>query len=510
MSAELDLLRSLRQSFDYYAPRCLNIMTKEGKILPFTLNKAQRYINAQIEDQIARVGYARKLVLKGRQQGASTLITGRFYYKSTGSFGTNVGILTHEAKATDNLFSMVRRYHDNCPRAVRPHTAADSAKELWFDKLDSRYKIATAGAKGTGRSSMMRLFHGSEVAFWPNAITHMAGIGQAVPLLPGTEIILESTANGIGNLFHSKWISATRDDSANDDNYEPIFVPWFWQDEYRLPVPKGFVLDAEEAEYMEVFELDLNQMAWRRNKIRGDFNDDVALFNQEYPATPEMAFLAGSAKSLISPLVVAEAMREKPVPTGGPLIMGVDPAEYGKDKTGVVVRHGRKVVEIHRLKMGPMELVGWIANAIERLDPDAVCIDVGGSHGVVDRLGELNFRNIYGINFGGASIKPQLYINKRIEMWDTMNAWLQEGVYVPDDPVLRADLSGPEFTYDSSRRKVLESKEKMQSRGIPSPDLGDALGLTFAVSIAPKKKRDEPWREAMRRRRRATSDPMAA
>jgi len=509
----VEQLRTLRQSFEFYAPRCLKIVTKDGTVVPFRLNKAQQFINSEIEDQIRRKGYARKILLKGRQQGASTLITGRYYYKSTGAFGTNVGILTHEMAATDNLFSMVRRYHEHCPRVVRPRTAADSAKELYFDKLDSRYRIATAGSKGTGRSMMMRLFHGSEVAFWPNALSHMAGIGQAVPLLPGTEIILESTANGIGNLFHSKWLSASREDDDADgmpDVYEPIFVPWFWQDEYRMEVPPGFVLDAEEAEYADIFDLDMAQMAWRRMKIRGDFDDDVALFNQEYPATPEMAFMAGSSKSLISPLVVAAAMKPRRVATGGPLIVGVDPAEYGSDRTGVVVRHGRQVTEIHREKMGPMELVGWLGLMIDRLEPDAVCIDVGGSHGVADRLIELNYRNIYKINFGSSPIQSDLYLNKRVEMWDTMANWLKDmPVSVPADKVLRSDLSAPEFTYDSSRRKVLESKEKMKARGIPSPDLGDALALTFAVQVRPKKQRDEPWREAMRRKMRRR-DPMAA
>lgn len=500
----LEIIQQIRGDFGGYAPKCLRILTKAGQIKPFTLNKAQIYIHEQAEEQIKRKGYVRKIVLKGRQQGASTYIAGRFYWRATGSVGKNVGILTHEQKATDNLFTMVRRYHEHCPASLRPSTAADSAKELWFDRIDVRYKISTAGAKGTGRSSTIQFFHGSEVAFWPNAAAHMAGIGQAVPLLPGTEVFLESTANGIGNLFHNQWEKACRGESE----YEPVFVPWFWEDGYRLPAPAGFQLDPVEAEYRDAFDLDLEQMVWRRNKILTDFDSDVSLFDQEYPATPAMAFMAGSKKALISPLIVAEAAKPKPeIKPGGALVIGVDPAEYGDDHTGIVVRHGRKVLEVHRLKTAPMELVGLVAMMIDRINPDAVCIDVGGSHAVADRLIELNYTNVYKINFGASAIRPELYINKRIEIWDLARRWLLDyPCEIIAHPVLMADLSAPEFTYDSSRRKVLESKEKMQRRGISSPDLGDALALTFAVNVQPREKRVEPWRERLNQRRTSESD----
>jgi hypothetical protein len=99
------------------------------------------------------------------------------------------------------LFEVVERFHANCPDAERPSTGAANAKELYFDRLDSGYRVRTAGTKGVGRSSTIQLFHGSEVAFWPYADTHAAGVLQAVPNEPATEIVLESTANGVGNFF---------------------------------------------------------------------------------------------------------------------------------------------------------------------------------------------------------------------------------------------------------------------------------------------------------------------
>ena len=137
---------------------------------------------------------------------------------------------------------MVDRFHQHCPPLVKPSTGAANAKELNFDLLDGGYKVGTAGTKGVGRSSTIQLFHGSEVAFWPFAETHAAGVLQAVPDAEGTEVVLESTANGLGNFFHQKWSDADSGIGA----FETLFVPWFWQEEYSRPAPGPLVLDEEE------------------------------------------------------------------------------------------------------------------------------------------------------------------------------------------------------------------------------------------------------------------------
>lgn len=496
MSAELARYRS---DFEFYAPRALKIRTKAGRIEPFTLNEAQRFIHDKLEAQRQRTGKVRALILKGRQQGASTLIGGRFYWRTSGEFGKQTYILTHEQSATDNLFGMVKRYHEHCPQQLKPQSAADNAKELWFNRLDSRYKVATAGAKATGRSGTAQFFHGSEVAFWPSAKDHMAGIGQVVPNEPDTEVVLETTANGVANLFHGMWQSAMRGDEDESllQDFQPIFVPWFWQAEYRRPVPAGFVLDDEEAKIAQAFNLEAEQMAWRRSKIATDFDNDVALFNQEYPSTPEMAFMAGSDRSLIPILSVVEARKKKPILPGGVRVLGVDPAEYGKDKSAVVLREGRRVVWVKRFaKVGTMQLAGIVANEIELEQPDGVVVDVTGvGTGVADRLIEQQYDHIYRIHPGEAAYDTKKYLNKRAEMWGEMKDWLDNRpCLLPADDVLQADLTSVQYHYDSSRRVVLMSKEKMRELGLPSPDSGDALALTFAVRIAPRKKPSN-WRD---------------
>jgi len=273
---ELEIRQRLKDDFVHYAPRCLRIRTKSGAVEPFALNKAQTYLHQRIEAQVQKTGKVRVLVLKGRQQGCSTYVGGRFYHKSTHRRGYRVFILTHEQEATANLFSMVSRYHENCPEIVRPSTGASNARELDFDTLDSGYKVGTAGTKAVGRSQTVQLFHGSEVAFWPNADTHAAGVMQAIPDMPGTEIILESTANGYDPMFYPMWQEA----ESGLSEYEAIFIPWFWQDEYRKEAA-GLVLSSEDEAYQAAYGLDFEQMAWRAAKII-ELRDPL-LFKQEYP-----------------------------------------------------------------------------------------------------------------------------------------------------------------------------------------------------------------------------------
>lgn len=503
-----DILRRLRLDFEFYAPRCLKILTKGGNVVPFALNRAQLYIHQKLEEQKARTGKVRALILKGRQQGASTYIGGRFYWRASGEKGKRVQILTHEIPATQNLFRMTKRYHDNCPIEVRPSTSNSSAIELVFNKLDTRYAIATAGSDATGRSATAQFFHGSEVAFWSNAEEHMAGIGQIVPEEPGTEIILESTANGIGNLFHGMCMKALR----GRGDFILIFVPWFWEDGYTRLVDDDFMLEADELEYQQQFGLTDGQMAWRRFKIADNFNGDVSLFNQEYPATIEMAFQAAASNSLIHPSLVVAARKREHVHALGPLIMTLDPAEYGDDDSVFGRRRGRVVYPFEAFHgRGPMELAGLAADRLEKYRPDAFCVDVTGGYGrgIIERLAELKFKRIYAVQFGERALQPELYVNRSAEMWGLMRDFIRDDEpLLPDDDVLAGELSSRTYHYDSSRRLVLTSKEKMRKDGIPSPDRADALALTFAVRVAVQDPDRPNWRSRLKARK--TRSGMAA
>lgn len=497
LSPNAKMIMDLRENFPEFARKCMKIQAKKGGNIPFEMNKAQRHIHDKLEEQRERLGFVRALVLKGRQQGASTVITGRYYWKASGMFGGNIMILTHELKATENLFNMVKRFHQNMPKPLRPHTGSDTSKTLWFDKLDTRYMVATAGASNTGRSQKVNLFHGSEVAFWPNAKDHMAGIGQAVPHEPGTEVILESTANGIANVFHEMW----QDAEAAKSEYIPIFVPWFWQEEYYVHPPEKVKLDSEEIKYKDIFGLNNGQMLWRRMKIRDDFRGDSALFDQEYPATQGMAFRASAGDAMIDVFDIEAAAKPKEVEAYGPKILGVDPSEYGDDETVIIKRHGRVVYEpiVKAGRVRPMEIVGVVARIIEEWKPDMVFVDATGlGAGVFDRLQELGYRNVVRVIAGSSSSNDERWRNRRAEMWDRLKEWLKDQpCLIPSDQTLMKQLGQVTYTYDSSRRLMLDSKEKMRKEGFRSPDRGDALALTFSYPVVPKQRKTDTWRRRL-------------
>lgn len=486
----------LKNDLAHYAAKCLKIRTKAGAIAPLLLNRAQHHVHDRIEEQRQRIGRVRALILKGRQQGCSTYVGARFYHRATHSRGLRTFILTHEDAATQNLFEMVNRFHEYCPEPVKPSTGAANAKELNFDRLDSGYKVGTAGTKGVGRSSTIQLFHGSEVGFWPHADTHSAGVLQAVPDEVGTEVILESTANGLGNFFHKAW----REAETGKSDYIAIFIPWFWQEEYRKPIPQDFAMDDEELEYQRLYGLDSEQIAWRRAKII-ELKDPV-LFKQEYPATAAEAFQMSGHDSFIPPALIAKARKAVHEPSG-PLVIGYDPAWMGGDRHSMAHRRGRNLIKVEsKTKLDTVQSAGWLKKTIDDEKPARVFIDVGGvGAGVYDQLmhmGEPYNKLVKAVNFGSAPFEPQPLddqgrpnggpLNRRAEMWMKSKEWLADpaGVQIPDSDNLQADACGPTYKYDAHTRLQLESKEHMRARDVVSPDEWDAVALTFAEPVGPE------------------------
>ena len=185
-----------------------------------------------------------------------------------------------------------------------------------------------------------------------------------------------------------------------------------------------------------------------------------------------------------------------------PVILGIDPARFGDDRSVVFRRQGRQAFKpvVYR-GIDNMELASRIANLIEEHNPDAVFCDAGAGSGVIDRLRQLRY-DVIEIPFGGKAIKPEQYINRRTEMWGLMKQWVEEGGAIPNDSALKQELATPIYWYDNVGRRVLESKDQIKKRlqGAGSPDLADALALTFALPVAKKEMEDI----YIKRRREAT------
>lgn len=495
-SKERRLRLALMRSFTAYAERCLKIRTKEGGVEPLKLNIPQQRLHEAIEDQKRRTGRVRMLVPKGRQLGVSTYIGGRFYHIVTHGRGLRAFILTHRDQATASLFEMAKRFHENCPQIMRPQIKASNAAELLFGRLDSGYKVATAKAQGVGRGETLQLFHGSEVAFWQNAGDHATGALQAVPDAPGTEIILESTGNGIGGLFYAYCQRAIQ----GIGGWEVCFLPWFWHDEYQTEPPGGWLCPDEWQRYADLHGLTRAQVYWAYLKNialseKTDADPDVPgwRFRQEYPATLDEAFQLAADGSFINPDHVLAARRTQLEPDPyAPLLIGLDVALGGGNKTWMISRKGR-ILGRHLNEQidsrDSMFIAGEVARMMERLKPDRVFIDVGGGYGsgVHDRLVERGYgAHVTAVQFGSKSREPRDYANKRAEIWGNLREWLADpgGADIPDDEELATHLIAPGFKLNSNDQILLESKEKIKERLGLSPDGGDAAALTFAEHVA--------------------------
>lgn len=480
----LQLRRDLFRNLPRYAKHFLKIRTKSGAIKPFIFNPAQLYLHSRLEDQIKQIRKVRALILKGRQQGCSTYVGGRFYHKTSHHRGIRTFILTHEQEATQNLFDMVDRYHSLMHPEFKPKVGASNRKELAFDDLDSGYRVGTAGSRGVGRSSTIQLFHGSEVAFWPHADEHASGILQAVPNQPGTEVILESTANGMGNFYHKQWRQAV----AGQSDYIGIFIPWYWQHEYCDYEVDHLDLEDEELEYMELYNLSMGQMAWRRAKIV-ELGDPL-LFKQEYPATPEEAFQTTGVESFISNELVLRARKQLEYRSRGAVVAGYDPARDGEDRDAWIYRQNLNAfgLEYNRFNRFPEKVAYCLRKLKSEPYIDMLFLDYGGGGWeIAGMLREAGFGDrVRVVNFGSNADNTNAYVNKRAEMYAGLKEWLSnedEPPSIPDDDELHGDIVAPSYSYDIRTRIKLERKEEIKTRLMMSPDGGDALALTFAFPV---------------------------
>ncbi len=296
-------LRNARE----YIEKLLWIRTKEGSEVPLVMKPAQRKLYEAVKQQVEAGKPVRIIVLKARQMGFSTLISGLIFHACATQENRNALLVAHVADATANLHQMHLRFFDRLPPRLRPMRAASNVMGIVFANpskdpaerarepgLRSRIRCATAGGKGVGRSDTLQYVHASEYAFWPDGINTksdtLLGILQAVPALPGTMVFLESTAKGFDD-FHKRWEDAV----SGRSDFVPLFFSWAEEPGYRRAVEPGTVWSAEEREMMTRYGLEPEQMAWRRWCIANNCGGDIDKFHQEYPLTPEEAFVASGA-----------------------------------------------------------------------------------------------------------------------------------------------------------------------------------------------------------------------
>ena len=170
----------------------------------------------------------------------------------------------------------------------------------------------------------------------------------------------------------------------------------------------------------------------------------------------------------------------------GEVAVAVDVARFGSDHSVILRRRGQRVEEIRTFNgMDTMELAGWVAAAIREFQPTQTCIDeVGVGAGVVDRLREQGY-GVRGINVAHAARQKEVFANLRAEgYWRLRELFASGQISIPSDQQLMGELAALRYSYDSQGRILMESKEAMRQRGIPSPDKADALMLSFIAPVS--------------------------
>jgi len=295
----------------------LYIINQENKLVLLKLNRTQNYIMEIIEWLWKRKIPVRLIILKARKEGVSTLIEAVIFTKTILNRYVNSYVISYNEKTTLQIYKITDRYYRHLPPAMRPKTKYYTKYSFVFESLnpelslESQIVVDTAKNEDILRGSTPDNIHLSETARMENLGKVLTSALDAVPeKSPNTLVVSESTAKGQGNRFHKSWLNAVEWEQFKKDwekgeykdrpPFIKVFIPWYWDDRYSIEPPEDFKLfdyDHEfygnEVEAKKRFRLKDSQMYWRRRKIASDEIDyDLSKFMEEYPATPEEAFLA--------------------------------------------------------------------------------------------------------------------------------------------------------------------------------------------------------------------------
>lgn len=328
-----------------YIENNLKIIDKYGNLVPLKLNYTQRQIEKVIEKLESEGKPVRLIILKARQEGVTTFVTARYYWKVTTRENTAAGICTHVEKISTDVLEKSKLFYDESPPIFKPMRKSSTSKRMLFENpsnndavkaadpgLHSKIVIESAVNKTAFRGMTIQHMHLSELAFWPYPQETMRACMQAVPDHPDTSVIIESTANGIGNLFYNLWMRSINKEKATDDlgTFIPLFFPWFVHEEYTKPVPQDFELTDDERELKEKYDLTDGQIAWRRWCIDVNCSGDINTFRQEYPSEWREAFLAsGRPVFQVDKIDLAIQKAQPPEWVGRVMENGKFRSEYG-------------------------------------------------------------------------------------------------------------------------------------------------------------------------------------
>ncbi len=340
-----------RHDFEFWCARCVTIKDKiSRRLVKLVLNYPQRKMVSAMEGQRMSGHPIRVVLLKARQWGGSTLVLVYMAWQQIMRHENfNSLIVGHRQMNSRVIKSMLSTLVSHYPADMQPTEGklrlkrGDDANIFQLLPSGSNIVLGTALSEDSTRGNAFSMAHMSEVAFWKDSLYHdprdvIRTIGGSVPMSEDTVVVMESTANGVGNLFHQEWLRASRGDSDKVG----VFVPW-----YEIPIYRQTVGDVSELwKLFDGYERDLwkqgltlEQIAWYHYKRR-EYSSHILMMS-EYPTTAEEAFIATETCAFASDDI--ERMRanvKEPIALGE--IESVDGVTFGgvKESKFIARAHG--------------------------------------------------------------------------------------------------------------------------------------------------------------------------
>lgn len=330
---ELDLVYREFRDHRSFCRSSLMVETEAKTIVPMELGPGQLKLHEAILRQRKKGVPVRLIFLKSRRIQATTGTAAHFFQGTAFAAGIHTAVLAHDDTSTQNIFGIYKRFHQTYKpfagvirlpvsrdRTRHRHDPGLLADRIYYeyggDPKSSFIQVKTAGSANFGRSFRLTNVHFSEFPYYERPLETLSAVMSAVPKLPDTTAVIEGTAKTIGDAFHKLWQQSC--DPATESDWLPLFMGWWEHPSNRMPPAVALdrfmdSLSREEREIMGRFNLDLQQLAWRRWTIQNDFAGDTVRFRREHPATPEDAFTASSRNRFSVPHIQRAPVQRDPV-----------------------------------------------------------------------------------------------------------------------------------------------------------------------------------------------------
>ena len=311
-----------RQDRQHWLTNHFIIKDKDGQIRPMNpLKQSQIKLLKLYEWCQENNRPCRVIILKARKTGISTLIEG-LMLQECWLRGIDGMVIAHNRPTAEFIYSIASRFESRYTLS-KPKKSQSSVRKMTFEG-EGMIMVETANNVQAGTGLTPHFIHGSEVSKWHKGSSVAVSLFQAIGDGPDTTVILESTANGYDSLFHPMWENADkyckinwvkRDgdifpeidilDSENFNGYLPYFISVFDDPDYSKPFDDDAeksrffqTLDESEQNLMERYQVSLEQLNWYRYCLRQKCQGDIDIRRQEFPATPEEAFVSSGRNFL--------------------------------------------------------------------------------------------------------------------------------------------------------------------------------------------------------------------